>query len=101
MIEIVKSIDLSEFEFWGNAKVFRSELTSADMDVIEDNLDAIIASIPEDIIGWNRCFKPYDETLVNDVFAYCQDYVVPVLGYNDYEEFLEEHSTDVLINKML
>ena len=91
MIEIVKTMDLNKFEFWGSAKVLRSELSNYEMNVIEDNLDDIIVSIPEDLIGSGRCFEPYDETLINDVFAYCQDYVVKVLGFEDYEEFLEEH----------
>lgn len=91
MIDIVKSIELRSFEFWGNACVFRLELSNYEMDIIEDNIDDIIASIPEDLIGSGRCFKPYDETLINDVFAYCQDYIVHVLGFKDYEEFLEEH----------
>lgn len=94
MIEIVKYIDLSEFKFWGNAKVLRDELSNYEMDVIEDCLDDILAIIPDDLIGSGRRFKPYDETLVNDVFAYCQDYVVRPLGYSDYEEFLEEHTND-------
>lgn len=89
MIEIVKSIELRDFEFWGNAEVLRSELTSYEMDIVADNFDDIVASIPEHIIGSSRCFKPYDETLVNDVFAYCQDYVVKVFGFEDYEQFLE------------
>lgn len=94
MIEIAKFIELRSFEFWGNAKVLRFELSSYEMDVIEDYLDDILAIIPDDLIGSGRRFKPYSEALINDMFAYCQDYIVRPLGYNDYEEFLEEHAND-------
>ena len=58
-MKVTKEIFLSEFEFWGNAKINREHLTTEELDTIE-------SCISEDGAEWS-------ETAVNDFIAFDEE----------------------------
>lgn len=73
---IIRSMHLTNFEFWGGARWLADRLTSKEFDIIEQSLDEI---------------QPYgyDETELNDIFWFDTDLIASFLGYENGEE-LEE-----------
>lgn len=78
---IYEEISLKEFPFWGPAETHVKYLTDEDFEIIEQALEYD----KETQIGINK-------TDLNDLFAYDEDYIANLLGYNDFEELREERS---------
>lgn len=72
---------LSEFEFWSGAKDRTKFLTSDDFDTIE--------SIIEDLYP-----DGIDETKLNDLFWFEDDWIAELLGYDSWEALEEDRKED-------
>lgn len=81
-MKIYEEISLSEFEFWGPAKEIVSYLTDKDLEYIED----ILEDMNEAGIRWNK-------TELNDLFAYRENIIASILGYDDFEQLIEERTS--------
>ena len=62
-MKITYEISLNDFDFWGHAKAITSRLTTNEMAIIEDYLDA---AYPEGI----------NKTELNDIFAYYGNVII-------------------------
>ena len=76
MITITKQINLSDFETWDGATDTVKDLTSRELEIIEQN---IIELYPNGI----------NETELNDILWFERDLIAEWLGYNDYDELLD------------
>ena len=75
---IKKEVSLQGFDFWGGAVDFAHQLTSQELDTIEETLeDAYGPEIPT-------------ETEVNDIFWFEQDWVADILGTTVEEIYARE-----------
>lgn len=72
-------IQLKDFDFWSGALVTRHLLTDDEMDYLED----ILMDLYPDGI---------DETELNDIFWFDDEFIANSLGYDDYEQFWEERN---------
>lgn len=68
---------LSDFEFWSGARQTAELLTVEELDSIESTLEEIY---PEGI----------DETQLNDIFWFEDDFIAECLGYDDFETLYTE-----------
>jgi hypothetical protein len=75
---IKKEVSLQEFDFWGGAADFAHQLTSQELDTIEETL--------EDAYG----YEIPTETEVNDIFWFEQDWVADILGTTVEEIYARE-----------
>ena len=76
-MKIYKETNLQNFEFWSGAKETAKQLTADDFDTIE--------SVIED------CYpEGIDETTVNDIFWFEEDWIAEMLGYEDWEDLLAQ-----------
>lgn len=69
--------NLRDFEFWSGAKDTVKYLTAEQMDTVE----AILGEGYPDGIS---------ETEINDIFWFEEDMIAEWLGYNSFEELMEE-----------
>ena len=76
-MKVYKEESLSNFEFWSGAKDRIKYLNDNDFDVIESILEDIY---PEGV----------DETTINDIFWFEEDWVAEMLGYSDFEELITD-----------
>lgn len=72
---------LSDFEFWSGAKHTAEYLTYKDFGTIE--------SILEDMYP-----DGMDETDINDLFWFEEDWIAEMLGYADFEELMKDRSEE-------
>lgn len=78
---IYQEISLKEFPFWGPAETTVKYLTDEDFEIIESALE------------YNTQLKiGIDKTDLNDLFAYDDDYIANILGYDDFEQLKEDRS---------
>ena len=76
-MKIYTEISLQNFEFWSGAKETAKHLTVDDFATIE--------SVLED------CYtEGLDETTVNDIFWFEEDWIAEMLGYEDWEDLLTQ-----------
>lgn len=68
---------LRDFEFWSGAKDTAKYLTAEQMDTIEAILEE---GYPDGM----------SETEINDIFWFEEDMIAEWLGYNSFEELMEE-----------
>ena len=80
-MKIYKEDSLRSFEFWSGAKDRVKYLTLEELDEIEVILEEIY---PDGI----------DETTINDIFWFEEDTIAEWLGYNDFEELMEERQEE-------
>lgn len=78
---VYQEISLKEFPFWGPAETTIKYLTDEDFEIIESELEYDNNSQ----IGINK-------TDLNDLFAYDEDYIANILGYDDFEQLKEDRS---------
>lgn len=81
-MKIYAEISLSEFDFWGPAKEVVSYLTNEELKYIEQTLE----DMNDDKTMW-------DKTELNDLFAYRKDVIASILGYDDFEQLIEERTS--------
>lgn len=75
-MKIYAETNLHNFEFWSGAKDTVKYLTWEEMDTIESILEDLY---PDGV----------DETTINDIFWFEEDWIAEMLGYNDFEEIME------------
>lgn len=75
-MKIYAETDLHNFEFWSGAKDTVKYLTWEEIDTIESILEDLY---PDGV----------DETTINDIFWFEEDWIAEMLGYNDFEEIME------------
>ena len=75
-MKVYREISLSEFDFWSGAKDTVEELTSEELDQIEQILEEIY---PEGM----------SEFEVNDLFWFERDLIAEWLGYKNFDEIME------------
>lgn len=80
-MKVYTETSLRNFEFWAGAKDRVKYLTSGDLDHIEAILEDIY---PEGV----------DETTINDIFWFEEDTIAEWLGYNDFEELIENREEE-------
>lgn len=76
-MKIYSEKSLSDFEFWSGARQTAELLTVEELDSIESTLEEIY---PEGI----------DETHLNDIFWFDDDFIAECLGYDDFETLYTE-----------
>lgn len=76
-MRIYREEHIRNFEFWQGARDFAEKLTDSQFDIIEDMLNDIY---PEGL----------DETSLNDIFWFEKDSICEWLGYDSYDQFLQE-----------
>lgn len=67
---------LKNFEFWSGAKDTVKHLTDLDLDNIEFTLEDLY---PEGM----------DETEINDLFWFEENFIAEILGYSDWDELVK------------
>lgn len=80
-MKIYKEENLRDFEFWSGARDTVKYLTDEELDTIESMLEDIY---PDGM----------DETEINDLFWFEDDYIAEMLGYNDFEELMHRDDED-------
>ena len=78
-MKIYKEESLSSFEFWSGARDTANELTGNELDRIEAELESIY---PDGM----------DETQINDIFWFEQDWIAEMLGYDCWEHLEADHA---------
>lgn len=79
-MKIYSEQSLRYFEFWSGAKDTVKYLTFEDLDRIEADLEEIA---PE---------EGYSDTEINDLFWFDEDLIAGFLGYDSFEELMEDRS---------
>ena len=75
-MQIITEKSLKNFEFWAGAVAHRDCFTDEQMDIIEDSLaDYYVNGI--------------DETTLNDLFWFDEDFLAMIVGYESFEELME------------
>lgn len=74
-MKIYTENSLTNFEFWSGAKDTVKYLTDEELDTIENILEEMY---PDGV----------DETTINDIFWFEDDWIAEMLGYNDFEEIM-------------
>lgn len=72
---------LRNFDFWSDAANTVKHLSDEEMDTIETELEALY---PDGI----------DETELNDLFRFEDDYIAQILGYDDFEALLKRENDE-------
>lgn len=73
-MKITSEKSLFNFDFWNGAETTANELTNKEFNIIEAQLEDLY---PDGI----------DETQLNDIFRFEQDFVAQMLGYDTWEAF--------------
>ena len=83
-MKIYSEKSLSDFEFWSGARQTAELLTVEELDSIEATLEEIY---PEGI----------DETQLNDIFWFEDEFIAECCGYDDFETlYTERHKKEAL-----
>ena len=80
-MKIYEEKSLKNFEFWSGAKDTVKYLTDDELDQIEAILED---SYPDGM----------EDTQINDIFWFEEDWVAEMLGYNDFEEIMHRDDDD-------
>jgi hypothetical protein len=78
-MKIYKEESLRSFEFWRGAKYTAETLTCEELDQIESLLEDLY---PDGV----------DETTVNDIFWFEEDWIAEMLGFEDWEALERDHN---------
>lgn len=76
-MKIYTEKSLWDFEFWSGAKDRAEYFTEKDLDIIESELEL---EYPDGM----------DETEVNDLFWFEEDYLAKILGYGSFEDLMND-----------
>lgn len=74
-MKIYAETNLRDFEFWSGAVDTVKYLTDEELDTIESELESLYPDGMED-------------TELNDLFWFEEDYIAEILGYEDFEELM-------------
>ena len=80
-MKIYKEESLRNFEFWSGAKDRVKYLGDNELDTIESILEEMY---PDGV----------DETQINDIFWFEEDWIAEMLGYNSFEEIMNRDEED-------
>lgn len=82
-MRIVKDYEISlcDFEAWSGGADTMEDLTYEDCEIIESELEMMY---PDGM----------DETELNDFLWFERDWIAELLGYDDYDELLEDRKED-------
>ena len=75
-MKVYTETSLRDFEFWSGGAETAKYLTDEELDTIEFILEDIY---PDGM----------DETAINDLFWFDDDWIAEMLGYSDFEELME------------
>ena len=75
-MKVFTEIELRNFEFWSGAKYTAEHLTDNELDTIEAILED---EYPDGL----------DETKINDIFWFEEDWIAEMLGYADFEALVK------------
>ena len=75
-MKIIVEKSLWDFEFWAGAKQTAKYLTSEELEEIEEHLEDLY---PDGI----------NETELNDLFWFEDDWIAEMLGFDSFEEIME------------
>lgn len=78
-MKIYSEKSLQNFEFWSGARDTAYELTGQELDSIEETLESIY---PDGM----------DETDINDIFWFEEDWIAKMLGYECWEHLEADHA---------
>lgn len=81
-MKIYSEISLRDFEFWSGAKDRVKYLSMSDLDRIEFVLEEIYFE------------TEIEDTTINDIFWFEEDWIAEILGYSNFEELMEDRSED-------
>lgn len=76
-MKVYEEMRLFDFTFWGGAYYHAREIAEEDFDRIEEILEELF---PDGI----------SDTKINDIFWFEEDFLAECLGYNSWEQFLED-----------
>lgn len=77
-MKIYEEKRLFDFTFWGGAEFLALILTEEEFDIIEQNLN--------EVYGKEHSFE---DTFINDLFWFDTNFIAECLGYNNFEEMME------------
>ena len=80
-LKVYKEVDLTTFDFWSGARDTVSYLTDDELRQLESILEE---AYPEGL----------DETQLNDIFWFEDDWIAELLGYNSFEEIMERDNEE-------
>ena len=80
-MKIYKEESLRNFEFWSGAKDRVKYLGDNELDTFESILEEMY---PDGV----------DETQINDIFWFEEDWIAEMLGYNSFEEIMNRDEED-------
>ena len=80
-MKVTSEIYLSDFEFWSGAADTAKYLNDSDFEIIESELESLY---PEGM----------SETEINDLFWFDDDYIAEMLGYDDFEELIQDRENN-------
>lgn len=72
---------LSDVQWWSGARDTAEHLTDSDFETLETELEQLY---PAGI----------DETELNDLFWFEEDWIAEILGYTDFEQLIAERSNE-------
>ena len=81
IMRIYEEKNLRDFEFWSGARETVNYLTCDELDTIESLLEDIYPDGMED-------------TQINDIFWFEEDWIAEMLGYNDFEEIMHREEEE-------
>ncbi len=80
-MKVYAEMELRNFEFWSGAVYTAEHLTPSELDTIEAILEE---EYPDGL----------DETKINDIFWFEEDWIAEMLGYADFEELVKREEED-------
>lgn len=78
-MKVYSETSLQNFEFWSGAVETANELTGRELDTIEAELESLYPDGMED-------------TQINDIFWFEQDWIAEMLGYECWEHLEADHA---------
>lgn len=81
-MKIYSETSLRDFEFWSGAKDRVKYLSMRDLDEIEFALEEIYSE------------TELEDTTINDIFWFEEDWIAEILGYSNFDELMEDRSEE-------
>ena len=77
-MRVTKEIKLRDFEFWAGAKQIADWMSPFELDEIEEHVEALYP-------------QGMSETEINDLFWFDNDWIAELLGFADWEAYLDDN----------
>lgn len=81
-MRVIDYISLRDFEAWSGGKDTTDELTSEQLDIVEENLDEICGG------------EGMTSTEINDFLWFERDTIAEWLGFADFDELMKSNSDE-------